>query len=102
MHALNNLFGAPQFQVPTMLRAAELYHEDKPRDGGLEDGESLADHILDSGWYSVEVMAFAIGNICRLFRADGHKHVMSLDASRARDAFTSSDDCVGAQKCSIG
>ena len=97
IHALNNLLGVTLFDQPSMILAGERYLEDKAADGGLQDGETLATHMRNSGWYSIEVMAFAVGSICRLFNTEEHKYAMSIAANDARAILTSADPlCCGA------
>ena len=97
MHALNNLLGAQTFDVESMESAAAIYLAGKEADGGLEDGEDLRRHLSASGWYSIEVMGFALENLGSIFPTDTRRFKMSLASLDVLAALSSEDPpCIGA------
>ena len=56
-HALNNLYGGPQFTVEDLSNACSLVLGDLSENAGVDEPRSR--HELPSGWYSHSVLAKA-------------------------------------------
>ena len=73
-HALNHLYGGPQFQVDDMSTACGLVLEELRLFAGLD--EDREEHAKDNGWYSHSVLAKAFD----LIRADEKHKLLPTNA----------------------
>ena len=91
MHALNNLIGHRLFEPSEMTRSCDVFLAEshlRDKENGVSSLEIREDHENSSGWYSSEVMAFALR---RTFQFD---MIFSPLDAKCLDRFHKMD-CVG-------
>ena len=95
-HALNNLIGMELFTAEDLHDACQRYLGEQAMRGLLQDGEDASMHMTADGWYSSEVLAWALSNTVRLFGPDSAEHEMLLTELHGHEEIFRSAEVIGA------
>lgn len=78
LHALNNLVGSDFFTESYLRDICGLYLRDKEDSGGLQEGEDASWHQNANGWFSSEVLAYALRHTGLLYGEGARSFDMKL------------------------
>ena len=95
-HAVNNLVGHPLFMAEDLKEACGRYLAEAAMADGLQDGENENWHVAASGWYSSEVLSFALRNTHLFFGEDAPSYELELASLRQQEHIFHNDEVIGA------